>query len=59
MAAKGSESNICASCGSVLLGHGTTVFTCPSCGEAKIGRCEKCRDQSVAYKCPGCSFQGP
>ena len=53
------EDDICSSCGSRLLGHGTTIFQCPSCGQAKIGRCRQCRDQSVSYTCPGCGFQGP
>ncbi|HYY48592.1 MAG TPA: zinc finger domain-containing protein [Thermoplasmata archaeon] len=49
----------CTSCGRVLSGKGTTVFLCPSCGIARIGRCARCRDQSVAYHCPNCSFTGP
>ncbi|TLZ56891.1 MAG: DUF1610 domain-containing protein [Methanobacteriota archaeon] len=49
----------CASCGAVLAGKGTTVFLCPSCGKTRIGRCGRCRDQSVAYRCPTCSFVGP
>ena len=49
----------CTSCGAVLTGKGTTVFVCPSCGKARIGRCARCRDQSVAYRCPTCSFVGP
>src|SRR5438046_613648 len=38
----------CTSCGAVLAGKGTTVFLCPSCGKTRIGRCARCRDQSVA-----------
>ncbi len=53
------EESRCTSCGAVLLGKGTTTFPCPSCGQAKIGRCTRCRDQSVAYHCPACSFVGP
>ncbi|TLZ86638.1 MAG: DUF1610 domain-containing protein [Methanobacteriota archaeon] len=49
----------CTSCGAVLSGKGTTLFPCPSCGQAKIGRCARCRDQSVSYRCPACSFTGP
>ncbi|HKZ23115.1 MAG TPA: zinc finger domain-containing protein [Thermoplasmata archaeon] len=49
----------CSSCGAVLSGKGTTVFSCPSCGQSRIGRCGRCRDQSVAYRCPACSFMGP
>ncbi|HKZ99823.1 MAG TPA: zinc finger domain-containing protein [Thermoplasmata archaeon] len=49
----------CSSCGAVLTGKGTTTFTCPSCGQQTIGRCGRCRDQSVLYRCPGCGFEGP
>ncbi|HLA46576.1 MAG TPA: zinc finger domain-containing protein [Thermoplasmata archaeon] len=49
----------CSSCGVTLLGPGTTAFPCPNCGKATIGRCARCRDQSVAYRCPKCAFQGP
>jgi len=49
----------CISCGIVLHGHGATSFLCPECGKVEIGRCARCRDQSVLYKCPSCGFQGP
>ncbi len=49
----------CTSCGRSLPGEGTTQFPCPSCGEATIGRCARCRDQSVRYRCPHCGFEGP
>ncbi len=49
----------CASCGRGLRGPGTTQFTCPNCGETPIGRCARCRDQSVTYRCPKCAFEGP
>ncbi|HEY4705042.1 MAG TPA: zinc finger domain-containing protein [Thermoplasmata archaeon] len=49
----------CNSCGVVLHGLGTTAFPCPSCGKGTIGRCRRCRDQSVAYRCPECGYQGP
>jgi len=49
----------CNSCGIVLHGTGTTTFLCPSCGKSTIGRCARCRDQSVPYKCPECGFKGP
>ena len=49
----------CSSCGVRLLGKGVTTFACPSCGEGKLGRCTQCRDQSVAYHCNRCGFQGP
>ncbi|HEY5605097.1 MAG TPA: zinc finger domain-containing protein [Thermoplasmata archaeon] len=53
------EESRCSSCGAVLSGKGTTLFSCPSCGQTRIGRCARCRDQSVAYRCPTCSFVGP
>ena len=49
----------CASCGRALRGAGATQFPCPSCGETAIGRCSRCRDQSVLYRCPKCGFEGP
>ncbi len=49
----------CTSCGRALRGAGATQFLCPSCGEQPIGRCDRCRDQSVRYYCPKCQFEGP
>ncbi|HKZ89756.1 MAG TPA: zinc finger domain-containing protein [Thermoplasmata archaeon] len=49
----------CSSCGAVLTGKGFAKFACPSCGQATIGRCPRCRDQSVTYRCPSCGFEGP
>jgi predicted RNA-binding Zn-ribbon protein involved in translation (DUF1610 family) len=49
----------CTSSGVALGGRGTTTFLCPDCGIATIGRCVRCRDQSVLYTCPKCGFQGP
>ncbi|HYB63442.1 MAG TPA: zinc finger domain-containing protein [Thermoplasmata archaeon] len=49
----------CASCGRSLRGAGATQFLCPNCGEAAIGRCSRCRDQSVTFRCPKCAFEGP
>ncbi|HEV2316410.1 MAG TPA: zinc finger domain-containing protein [Thermoplasmata archaeon] len=49
----------CSSCGNSLAGRGTTHFICPQCGENTIGRCARCRDQSVPYRCSRCDFQGP
>ncbi len=49
----------CTSCGRTIPGPGATQFLCPSCGEASIGRCQRCRDQSVLYHCPKCGFDGP
>jgi len=49
----------CTSCGRSLRSDGATQFLCPSCGEAPIGRCARCRDQSVGYRCPTCAFEGP
>jgi predicted RNA-binding Zn-ribbon protein involved in translation (DUF1610 family) len=50
---------VCSSCGIRLSGRGSTVFKCPQCGRADIGRCARCRDQSVAFKCAECGFEGP
>ena len=49
----------CTSCGRSLRAAGTTQFVCPNCGEGSIGRCSRCRDQSVMYRCPKCGFEGP
>lgn len=49
----------CTSCGSALTGHGSTHFLCPDCGVETLGRCPRCRDQSVSYRCPKCGFAGP
>jgi len=49
----------CTSCGLSLTSRGTTQFTCPQCGTGAIGRCSRCRDQSVPYHCPSCDFVGP
>ncbi len=49
----------CTSCGSALAGHGSTHFLCPDCGAETLGRCPRCRDQSVSYRCPKCGFAGP
>ncbi|MGA7922415.1 MAG: zinc finger domain-containing protein [Thermoplasmata archaeon] len=49
----------CSSCGRALSGAGATHFPCPQCGVATIGRDARCRDQSVPYICPHCSFEGP
>ncbi len=49
----------CTSCGNAIPGPGATHFPCPSCGNATVGRCARCRDQSVMYRCPACGFEGP
>ena len=49
----------CSSCGVALSGRGAPHFPCPQCGEATLGRCARCRDQSVLYHCPKCAFEGP
>ncbi len=49
----------CTSCGAALPVRGSTQFLCPSCGAVMIGRCPRCRDQSIAYRCPSCGFVGP
>jgi predicted RNA-binding Zn-ribbon protein involved in translation (DUF1610 family) len=51
--------DVCSSCGVRLTGKGATSFPCPDCGDAAIGRCDQCRDQSVLYKCEACGFAGP
>lgn len=49
----------CVTCGRPLTERGSVLFPCPSCGSHTIGRCVRCRDQSVSYACPTCGFQGP
>ncbi|MCI4318211.1 MAG: zinc finger domain-containing protein [Thermoplasmata archaeon] len=49
----------CSSCGLALSGRGATHFTCPQCSETTLGRCSRCRDQSVLFRCPKCGFEGP
>jgi len=49
----------CTSCGRAVPAAGATQFPCPACGEVEIGRCARCRDQSVGYRCPKCGFEGP
>ena len=49
----------CTSCGRPVSVRGATHFLCPSCGQATLGRCAQCRDQSVVYHCPNCGFEGP
>jgi predicted RNA-binding Zn-ribbon protein involved in translation (DUF1610 family) len=49
----------CTSSGVALGGRGATHFLCPECAIATIGRCARCRDQSVTYRCPNCGFEGP
>lgn len=49
----------CSSCGLALGGRGTTHFVCPDCGQNTVGRCRRCRDQSVIYHCSSCGFEGP
>ncbi len=50
----------CTSCNGVIgAGENFVEFPCPSCGEAKIIRCEKCKVLVNEYKCPACGFVGP
>jgi predicted RNA-binding Zn-ribbon protein involved in translation (DUF1610 family) len=50
----------CISCGKkVETGKFWIEFGCPSCGEGKIIRCERCRRLVNVYKCPKCGFEGP
>jgi predicted RNA-binding Zn-ribbon protein involved in translation (DUF1610 family) len=50
---------LCTSCGMALGRKGSVTFLCPQCGQASIGRCYRCRDQSVPYTCPSCGWVGP
>ncbi|MGI0053995.1 MAG: zinc finger domain-containing protein [Thermoplasmata archaeon] len=49
----------CSSCGAALAGRGAAHFPCPECGFESLGRCARCRDQSVGYRCLKCGFAGP
>ncbi|HTT72581.1 MAG TPA: zinc finger domain-containing protein [Thermoplasmata archaeon] len=49
----------CSSCGRALPSPGGTQFVCPQCGTETLGRCTRCRDQSVTFHCPKCGFEGP
>ncbi|MEE9236633.1 MAG: zinc finger domain-containing protein [Thermoplasmata archaeon] len=49
----------CVSCGQPLTEKGSVLFPCPMCGKAIIGRCGRCRNQSVSYACEECGFEGP
>jgi len=50
----------CTSCGANLEAEKIKAeFDCPSCGEIRIGRCERCKKMSRPYVCSGCSFEGP
>lgn len=49
----------CSSCGVPLAGRGVASFLCPACGKVSLGRCQRCRDQSIGYQCPECQFEGP
>jgi predicted RNA-binding Zn-ribbon protein involved in translation (DUF1610 family) len=50
---------VCSSCGVRLTENGRVHFNCPACGEGSIGRCVRCRDQGVHYRCRRCDFEGP
>lgn len=51
---------ICSTCKADLRAEKDfAVFKCPSCGEAEIGRCSKCKRLSNRYVCPKCGFAGP
>ncbi|MGY0288331.1 MAG: RNA-binding protein [Thermoproteota archaeon] len=54
------EELYCVSCGRrVTYEKNVVVFKCPNCGEAKIVRCNKCREHVNDYVCPACGFRGP
>ncbi|MDD4255164.1 MAG: zinc finger domain-containing protein [Methanofollis sp.] len=48
----------CTSCNAPLVERGATRFNCPGCGN-EIRRCAQCREQSIAYTCEKCGYQGP
>jgi len=52
------KAEVCTASGRPLTEQKSTAFPCPSCGEG-IGRSARCRNQGVAYICPGCGFKGP
>ncbi len=55
-----SEELRCVSCGKRVETENFWVeFPCPSCGEVKIIRCERCRKLANPYKCGKCGFEGP
>ena len=47
----------CNSCGRQTKEY--SEFPCPSCGEARIVRCQHCRETLNIYKCPKCGREGP
>ncbi|MFH0836583.1 MAG: zinc finger domain-containing protein [Candidatus Aenigmatarchaeota archaeon] len=49
----------CVSCSiNVKTEEGCSSFKCPNCSKEIIRRCEKCRKNSIAYRCK-CGFEGP
>ncbi|NOX71583.1 MAG: DUF1610 domain-containing protein [Candidatus Micrarchaeota archaeon] len=50
----------CVSCGiDVEVQDNWVQFSCPSCGETQIVRCEKCKQMGNPYRCEKCGFVGP
>lgn len=50
----------CTSCGKLVEAEQFWVeFPCPSCGKARVIRCEKCKGMENPYTCPSCAFKGP
>lgn len=50
----------CTTCGTNLISEERfTRFSCPSCRETEIVRCESCRVKKIGYKCEKCGFTGP
>ena len=50
----------CTTCGTHVTSRKNFVeFDCPSCGETRILRCNKCKESSNKYKCNECEFVGP
>ncbi|MCK5333078.1 MAG: RNA-binding protein [Candidatus Aenigmarchaeota archaeon] len=51
---------VCTSCSSNIIASEPFVrFSCPSCAEADIVRCSRCKNASNNYTCPKCGFVGP
>ncbi|MCW3987656.1 MAG: zinc finger domain-containing protein [Candidatus Bathyarchaeota archaeon] len=51
---------VCIWCGHSIMPREKAVkFSCPSCREFTMWRCEKCRNFGRPYKCAKCGFTGP
>jgi predicted RNA-binding Zn-ribbon protein involved in translation (DUF1610 family) len=55
-----SKTAFCSSCGGLVPPREDSVqFTCPSCGNLTLWRCQKCREFANTYTCAACNFKGP